>query len=79
MHNIPVAIKLVKKVLTNLDLSKVSAPECIPMVVLRKCEPKPYILALFFNMCLKESHFPDCWKVSFVVPIFRTVEREVYG
>ena len=79
MHNIPVAIKLVKKVLTNLDLSKVSAPECIPMVVLRKCEPKPYILALFFNMCLKESHFPDCWKVSFVVPIFRTVGGEVYG
>ena len=79
MHNIPVAIKLVKKVLTNLDLSKVSAPECIPMVVLRKCEPKPYILALFFNMCLKESYFPHCWKVSFVVPILKTVEGEVYG
>ena len=79
MHNIPVTTKLVKKVLTNLDLSKASAPEYIPVAVLKKCEPKPYILALFFNMCLKESYFPHCWKVSFVVPILKTVGGEVYG
>ena len=24
-------------------------------------------------MCLKESHFPDCWKVSSVVPVFKNV------
>ena len=70
MHNVPLITKLVKKVFTNLDLSKVSTPECIPLMVLRKCEPEPYILALFFNMCLKESYFPDFWKVSFVGPIF---------
>ena len=79
MHNIPVTTKLVKKVLTNRDLSRVSAPEYIPVVVLKKCEPRPYILALFFNMCLKESYFPHCLKVSFVVPIFKTVGGEVYG
>ena len=27
------------------------------------------ILAELFNMCLKESCFPDCWNVSLVVPI----------
>ena len=27
----------------------------------------PYILSELFNMCLKESCFPDCWKVSSVV------------
>ena len=26
-------------------------------------------------MCLKESYFPDCWKVSSVVLVFKNVER----
>ena len=44
------------------------------MVVLKNCEPElSYILAEFFNMCLKESCFPDFWKVSFVVPVFKNV------
>ena len=25
------------------------------------------------TMCLKESCFPDCWKVSLVVPVFKYV------
>ena len=46
------------------------------MVVLKNCEPKlSYILAELFNMCLKESCFPDCWKVSLVVPVFKTVSE----
>ena len=44
------------------------------MVVLKNCEPKlSYILAELFNKCLKESCFPDCWKVSLVVPVFKNV------
>ena len=31
------------------------------------------MLAELFNMCLKESCFPDCWKVSLVVPLFKNV------
>ena len=51
-----------------------SSPECIPVVVLKNHEPElSYILAELFNMCLKESCFPDCWKVSLVVPIFKNV------
>ena len=58
----------------NLDLSKASGPDCIPMVVLKNCEPeRSYILAELFNKCLKESCFPDCWKVSSVVPVFKNV------
>ena len=42
-------------------------PDCIPVVVLKNCEPElSYILAELFNMCLKESYFPECWKVSSV-------------
>ena len=44
------------------------------MLVLKNCEPEPsYILAELFNKCLKESCFPDCWKVSWVVPVFKNV------
>ena len=43
-------------------------------MVLKKCEPElSYILAKLFNNCLKESCFPDCSKVSSVVPVFKNV------
>ena len=74
LHNISVTPKMVKKVIMNLDLSKASGPDCIPVVVLKNCEPElSYILAELFNKCLKESCFPDCWKVSLVVPVFKNV------
>ena len=44
------------------------------MKVLQNCEPElSYILAELFNKCLKESCFPDCWKVSSVVPVSKNV------
>ena len=62
--------KMVKKVIIIFDLSRASHPDCIPVVVLKNCEPKlSYILAELFNNCLKWSHFPDSWKVSSVVPV----------
>ena len=71
MHNISVRSKMVKKVIMNLDLSKLSGPDCIPVVVLNNCGPELfYILAELFNKCLKESCFPDCLKVLLVVPVF---------
>ena len=74
LHNISVTSKMVKKVIINLDLSKASGPDCILVVVLKNCEPElSYILAEFFNKCLKESCFLNCWKVSSVVPVFNNV------
>ena len=65
---------MVKKVILNLDSSKTSGPDCIPVVVPKNCEPElSYTLAELFNMCLKESCFPDCWKVSLVVPVFKNI------
>ena len=61
LHNISVTAKMVRKVIMNLDLSKASGAYCIPVVVLKSCEPKlSYILAELFNKCHKESCFPDC-------------------
>ena len=58
----------------NTDLSKVSGPACIPVVVLKNFEPElSYLLAELFNKCLKQSFFPDCWKFSLMVPVFKNV------
>ena len=60
VHNISVTPRMVEKVITNLDLSKASGNDCIPVVVLKNCEPElSYILAELFIKCLKESWFPD--------------------
>ena len=45
---------MVRKVIRNLDSSKTSGPDCIPVY-------------------LKESCFPNSWKVSLVVPVFKYV------
>ena len=68
---------MLKNVIMNLGLSKACGPDCIPVVVLKNCEPElSYILAELFNKCLKESCFSNCWKVSSVVPVFKNaVER----
>ena len=65
---------MVKKAIMNLALSKTSDTDCIPVVVLKNCESEPsYIIAEHFNKCLKESCFPDCWKASSVVLVFKIV------
>ena len=67
---------MVKKVMTNLDSSKTSGPDYIPLVALKNCGSEmSYILAELFNICLKGSCFPDCWKVSSVVPVFRMLGK----
>ena len=76
LDNISVSPKMVKKVVMSLDLSKASGSDYIPVVVLKNSEPElSYILAELFNKCLKESCFPDCWKVSSVVPVFKNVRQ----
>ena len=55
LHYISVTPKMVKKVITNLDLSEVSSPECIPVVVLKKscfldCWKVSLVVSLFKNI-----------------------------
>ena len=40
LHNISLTHKFIKKVITNLDLPKVSGPDCNPELVLKNCEPE---------------------------------------
>ena len=75
LHNVSVTSKIVGKVVMNLDLSRASGPDCIPVVVLKNCDPElSYMLAELFGKCLRGFCFPDRWKVSSVVPAFKNVE-----
>ena len=59
---------------TDIGSSKASSLDGIPVVVLKNCEPElSFILTDLFNLCLKESCFPDCWKVLSVVAAFKNV------
>ena len=50
--------KKLKTVITNLVLSKTSGPDCVPVVVLKNCEPElSCILTELFNKCLKSLVF----------------------
>ena len=65
---------MIKKIIRDNDLSKASGPDCISVVVLKNHEPEcSYILAELFDKCLKESCFPDCWKVWLMVPVFKNI------
>ena len=76
LHDISVTPNMVGKVITNLDLSKGSSLDCIPVVVLKNSDPELfYIIAELFSNSLKESCFPDCWKVSSVVSVFKNIEE----
>ena len=67
---------MVEKIITNLDVSKASGPDCVSVVVLKSGESElSYILHKLFNKCLKVSCFPDCWKVSSVVSVFKNVGK----
>ena len=64
LHNISLTPKLVKRVITTFDLSKGSGRHCTPVVILKTCrQDLSYMLAELFNMCTKESCFPEGWKV----------------
>ena len=77
LHNISVTPKMVKKVIMNLDLSKASGPNCIPVVVLKNCEPElSYILAELFHL----KNFRTIWKtrrLQTLISVWRSLNFQI--
>ena len=62
--------KDVLKCILDLDSSKSCGPDKIPITVVRHCAPElSSILSKVYNLCLKTSVFPSCWKEAVVVPV----------
>ena len=72
-HSLPlprISSKRVQKIIFQLDSSKASGPDSIPVTVLQHCAPElSSILSKIFNLCLKTCTFPTCWKQAIVVPV----------
>ena len=61
LHNASIAPKIAKTFIKNLDSSNMSGCDCSTVLVLKNYVPElSFILAKLFNMCLKDSCFPDC-------------------
>ena len=76
--DILVTAYLVKMIISSLDSAKASGPDCTPVAILNNCErERSYILVDLFNMYLKESCFPDCWKVLSAAPAFKMFGRDI--
>ena len=52
LHNISVTPKIVKNVITNLDSSETSGPDCIPVVVLKSCELELSDIPIYSAICV---------------------------
>ena len=65
---------MVKKVITNLDSSKASGPDCIPVVVLKNCEPElsyipllkkcPYSELFWFVFSCNQTEYGEIQSIS---------------
>ena len=69
-HSISITPQMIKKVIMDLDLSKISSLDCIPVVVLKNCEPE---LSYIPADVSEEDLFSRLLKVSSVVPAFKNV------
>lgn len=67
----------IERRLQALDPGKSAGPDEIPPLVLRHCAPilAPHF-AVFFAALLADGIFPSCLKTGFVVPIFKSGNRD---
>ena len=63
---------MVKKVIMNLDLSKVSGSDCIPVVIPKNCENLNFLT----YKLIVTYYLIHCWKFSSMVPVFKNVGKK---
>ena len=70
--HINVTAASVASIVKNLDPSKATGPDGIPVIVLQECSPElSPKLAKLFKKCISESCFPSSWRIASVVPVFK--------
>ena len=67
-----VSVKEVSRLIHDLESSKATGPDEVPVVVLKNISPEiSPILSRLFNRCLKEKCFPTSSKTSSICPVFK--------
>ena len=75
INTINVSPEDVQKVLCSLPVNKASGPDNISNKLLKNVAPSIcFPLSRLFNLCMRNSHFPDIWKVSNITPIYKKDE-----
>ena len=79
LHNISITPKIVQNIKTNLDSSKAPAPDCIPVVVLKNCEPEPFYILDFLTYLQDSERVLFSRLLGFIGgACFEECQRKVY-
>src|SRR5699024_4159919 len=72
----PVDDLKVLRVLKKLKSDGIRGPDQIPaFFITQYAEFLSKPLAIIFNLCIKHGTFPDRWKISKIIPIFKSKDR----
>lgn len=67
-----ITVDMIISAVNELKCSTGTGPDCIPSLVLKRCVTALVCpLAIIFNQSLRSGIFPDCWKESYVYPVFK--------
>ena len=71
LDNFDISSKKVAAVISQLDPSKATSPDGIPVIVLQKCSPElSLVLSKLYVKCVSES-YPSSWKFRSAIPVFK--------
>lgn len=72
----PIEVEEVKSILRKLDQYKVHSPDAIPAIFYKNLsETISLPLSLLYNKSIESGKFPHLWKISFVLPTFKSGNR----
>lgn len=72
----PIEIEEVKSILVKLDQYKVSSPDNIPAVFYKNLSNSISLpLSILFNKSMNEGKYPELWKISYVLPTYKSGNR----
>jgi len=72
LETIEITPSKVASVISDLDPSKATGPDGIPVILFQMCSPElSPILSKLFKKCMSESCFPGTWKQPSVIPVFK--------
>lgn len=72
----PIEVEEVKLILLKLDQYKVSSPDDVPTIFYKKLSSSISLpLSILFNKSINEGKYPELWKISYVLPTFKSGNR----
>ena len=69
-----------QKLLNNLSESSATGPDGLPSIILKKCARElAYPITKLIRLILNQGKWPSCWKVHWVLPLYKRKSRSAPG